>query len=155
MFFNILHKEGDARVVLIKRYRGRWCAPDFVQTRLRLAPVIWHQIRMVACKNLLWLGRRVPSRVHLPNIRLHYNGWLTARRYQARVDSKCVFCNDNASEDSIAHILKCEFVQSPFPNRFSKRFSISSSVETFLLIWVGRETQNRVRFDDFCVVLRA
>jgi hypothetical protein len=120
MFFNSLHEKGAARDVLVMRYRERWCSNDLIRVKARPTPDIWHRIGSVACKNLLWLGKRVPSRVHLANIRLHYNGWHTARRYQRRAGSICAFCNAATSEDSIQHILKCEFVHNLSPNYLKK-----------------------------------
>ena len=144
MFFDSLHKEGSARLVLISRYRERWCSPDFIQTRVRLAPDIWHRIGVVACKNLLWLGRRVPSRVHLANIRLHYNGWHTARRYQRRAGSACLFCNADGSEDSIEHILKCDFVHSLFPRCLKKGSPPRVPLKHFFLF--GLDGKHKIAF---------
>ena len=68
-----------------------------------------------ACNNLKWLSQQVPARVHLANVRLHFNGWHTECRYQVK-NSTCRFCHDPDSEDRIEHYLKCSFVHSFFPD---------------------------------------
>ena len=126
-------------------YWGAWGIDhNFTQTRVRLAPDIWHRIGVVACKNLLWLGRRVPSRVHLANIRLHYNGWHTARRYQRRAGSTCLFCNADVSEDSIEHILKCDFVHSLFPRCLKKGSPPRVPLKHFFLF--GLDGKHKIAF---------
>ena len=62
---------------------------------------------------LLWLSSRVPSRVHIANLRWHYNGFHTAARYQKQ--ARCIFCDSPSTEDRIEHFVVCDVVQSLIP----------------------------------------
>ena len=71
-------------------------------------------LAFTACQTLKWLSSQVPARVHVANVRFHFNGWHTHRRYQDRV-RKCRFCDLAGTEDSIEHFVCCSWVNSCFP----------------------------------------
>ena len=83
-FFDDIYTIGAATLRLENVYRTRWCTPR-VLSLLRPAA-----LAAKAAKNLRWLAKRVPPRVHIANTRLHLNGWHTGRRYQRRNES-CKF----------------------------------------------------------------
>ena len=88
-------------------YRFRWCRLLGNPTPGKLA--------FSAATQLKWIGKRLPSRVHLANVRFHFNGWHTARRYQRRHGSSCPFCKNESAEDSIEHFVYCPAVHGLFP----------------------------------------
>ena len=60
------------------------------------------------------MSRRVPPNVHNANIRFHFNGFHTRRRYQQ--ESLCLFCGHPDSEDSIEHITMCNRLNVVLPH---------------------------------------
>ena len=124
MFFDKLHPVGVVQQLLAEKYKHRWAKANAHITRGGekdiLTPATWVEMGRVGCKHLRWLGKVVPSRVHLANIRFHCDGWHTAARYQRRVGSQCVFCQQTQSEDSINHILRCPIIQDLFPESLKR-----------------------------------
>ena len=126
MFLDSLHAKGAVQEVLRSQYKQRWCAPSLITVRLAgrsirfLSDAMWSRLTSKACKNLVWLSRGVPARVHLANLRLHFNGWHTSARYQQRAGSTCLFCSQEGSEDSLEHILVCPFIHSLLPHNLKK-----------------------------------
>ena len=108
IFFKCIHPPGATIARLEECYRFRWCRLLGSNTPMKLA--------VSAATHLKWLGKRLPSRVHLANVRFQFNGWHTARRYQRRVGSSCPFCNNEAAEDSIEHFVYCPAVHTGLAN---------------------------------------
>ena len=106
--FDSFHPPGAVHHRFDRVFRKRWCVPNMLDN-LRAA-----RLSELAVKHLKWLGTRVPPRVHSASIRLHCNGWHTARRYQQQ--KPCVFCK--SEEDSIEHILHCSTIQHMLPPEF-------------------------------------
>ena len=88
-----------------------------------------------ACKQLLWLSRVVPPRVHEANVRLHLNAWHTDRRYQIHKNTCCRFCR-LAPEDRIEHFVYCPVVRSVFPPRWRTEQHIG---RCFFLRWESED----------------
>ena len=107
MFFDKIHPLGATYYRLEAIYSQRW-----VQSVLIGGHVPY--LTFTACENLKWLSLQVPARVHLANVRLHFNGWHTDRRYQDK-HTQCRFCRDEHSEDSLEHYMICTWVNSCFP----------------------------------------
>ena len=101
VFFDNIHPKGSAQLVLAQRFRRRWCSDSLVHVKSRHDKT-WSQLAGLACKYLHLLSRRVPSRVHLANVRLHYNGWHTEARCQHRSNSKCVFCRGRTQKIALS-----------------------------------------------------
>ena len=109
-FFDDIYTIGAATLRLENVHRTRWCTPRVLSIPRPAA------LAAKAAKNLRWLAKRVPPRVHIANTRLHLNGWHTGRRYQRRNES-CKFCKNIQAEDSIEHLLFCPAVHDLFPVR--------------------------------------
>ena len=107
MFFKSMHTHKAAQVLLEWHYADRWCKKHVIPSLK--AP----GLAACACANLLWLSSRVPSRVHIANLRWQFNGFHTAARYQRK--SRCVFCDGEDTEDRIEHFVICDVVQSLVP----------------------------------------
>ena len=109
IFFDNIHPKGVVEKLLAKHYQDRW----FVGASLRRGEghkrhrtdADWLHRGKISCKHLRWIGKCVPARVHIANMRFHCNGWHTEARYQRRSGSVCMFCELDNSEDSIEHIL--------------------------------------------------
>ena len=95
-------------------------------------------LAFTACSNLKWLSTRVPSRVHLANVRLHFNGWHSERRYQVR-DSTCRLCRKEGCEDSLEHFLVCDFVHGCFPDSWKSGVPGRIAVGRFFLLGMPEE----------------
>ena len=107
MFLDYFHPPSATYNRLAEVYEKRWCVSS-------LPGGYVPYLTFSACSNLKWLSKQVPARVHLVNVRLHFNGWHTECRYQRR-DTLCRFCMKEDSEDRIEHFLVCEWVNSCFP----------------------------------------
>ena len=157
VFFDILHEKGAVQQVLRTQYKQRWCAPSLITVRLAgrsirfLSDAVWNRLTSKACKNLLWLSRRVPARVHLANLRLHFNGWHTSARYQQRAGSTCLFCSQEGSEDSLEHILVCPFIHSLSPPSFKKGAPPRLPIKHFFLF--GLDGKHRIAMAVFVFAL--
>lgn len=109
LLFDYTYKPGASVDRLAQVYSSRWCM---------LAG--WNMgngraVATAASEQLRWLSARVPPKVHAANVRFHFNGFHTARRYQ-RLGVHCLFCEDPSSEDSIEHLMVCSVVQNLLPN---------------------------------------
>ena len=70
MFHDSFHPPGATYYRLEEVYQERWCKSVLLGGHVQY-------LTYTACENLKWLSRRVPSKVHLANVRLHFNGWHT------------------------------------------------------------------------------
>ena len=135
-FFNHVHPSGAAQERIDVCFRNRWRhlylfnVYDIPKTTAR------------TCKNLRWLAKRVPPRVHIANVRFVCNGWHTARRYQNRVGSQCLFCCVQGCEDSIEHIVHCKTVRSLFPTSLLRGSPPELPVGAFFML--GLEGKERM-----------
>ena len=103
------------------------------------------------CKHLRFIGSCLPSWVHLANVRFHFNGWHTERRYQRRSRSTCTFCQGDGSEDSIEHLLHCSVVQAFLPQSFKKGYPPHTPVKYFCLF--GIDNTHRIAMTLFICAL--
>ena len=99
-----------------------------------------------ACKVLTTLGNLVPHRVKAALLRTHWNGWLTAKRWQKsseRRDCRCCFgCN---APDAIEHYADCSVV-SDFARRYLRLPRINSlqnRLADFLVLSFASPDQNQ------------
>ena len=83
-------------------------------------------------------------RVHTSNVRLHFNAWHTEARYQRRLGSICLLCQQEDSEDSIEHILRCPFINDLFPASLKKGYPPRVPPKTFFLYGLDRKHQMAV-----------
>ena len=123
MFFDSIHPKGVVEHLLAHHYSSRWFAGTSFKTASGvLVPIADVALEMgnKGCKHLHFVGTCVPSRVHLANVRFHFNGWHTKARYQKRSGSTCLFCQLEESEDSIEHIICCPVIQDLLPRCYKK-----------------------------------
>ena len=106
-------------------YDKRWCRPHL------LSETNVARVAMTAVKNLKWLARRVPPRVHIANVCFHFNEFHTQRRYRNRIGGSCMFCK--SGKDSIEHIVHCQMVHSMFPSYLKKGRPPKVRVANFFL----------------------
>jgi len=109
MFFDSIYKKRAAVVRLEEVYRKRWCAYAILNIPQP------RKLAENAAKQLRWISKRLPPRVHLACVRFQFNGWHTGRRYQRR-DSRCMFCKTGEAEDRIEHFIYCNAIQDLFPS---------------------------------------
>ena len=138
MFFDSVHPRGVVEKMLTCHYTTRW----FAQAAATIPEAWFLQMGKAGGKHLRFIGQCVPSRVHLANIRLHFNGWHTQARYQQRTGSTCLFCNGRDSEDSIEHIVRCPVVQSFLPTSFKKGRPPRTPVKYFYLF--GLDNKHKI-----------
>ena len=98
--------KGSFATILEQSYRNRWCKPEI------LGSLTYHKIVPRLLLKLKFLSTQIPPKVLLANVRLHLNGFHTARRYQK--SKPCLFCNHPYSADSLEHILKCQKIRTLF-----------------------------------------
>ena len=137
MFFKDVYENGAAVKRLEEVYRHRWCKPHLLSSYRPSA------LACSAARNLRWLAKRVPPRVHIANTRFQFNGWHTGRRYQKR-DTPCYFCRNPKAEDSIEHLLFCPAVHAIFPGHLKRGTPARVPVECFFLH--GLDGRHRVVF---------
>ena len=167
MFFDDTHPKNSLLRTLKEMMRNRWCKCGFIRL-----PVIsesrWNQEALLgilaqrSLTKLRLLSKWVPPRVHISNVRLHFNGWHTEARYQRRLGSVCLFCQQEDSEDSIEHILRCPFIHDLFPRYLKKGYPPKVPPKTFFLYGLDKKHQMAVSLmvhaiytmhkDTFCVV---
>jgi hypothetical protein len=126
MFSDCFHPPGATYCKLGSIYRDRWVKSVLYEGYVPF-------LTYTACSNLKWLSTKVPARVHLANVRLHFNGWHTERRYQ-RKHSVCTFCKLHGSEDSLEHYFKCSFVNNRFPRDWKVAGSQTIEACKFVLL---------------------
>jgi len=131
MFLDRLHPPGVVYYKLETIYQKRWCPSVLPGGNPQF-------LAYTACRNLKWLSMQVPSRVHLANVRLHFNGWHTDCRYQRR-DSLCRFCEGAGTEDRVEHFLECDFVHNCFPAHWKPGSTSHIPVERFFLLRMPEE----------------
>jgi len=107
MFFVSFNKNRAAVLRLEEVYRKRWST----FTILHLPQP--HKLAKSAAKQLRWISKRLPARVHRACVRFQFNGWHAGRRYQRR-DPCCMFCKTGDAEDSIEHFIYCNAIQDLF-----------------------------------------
>ena len=116
MFSDSTHLEHCFLRTMKEMMRNRWCKYGFLRLPVLLGSR-WNQEALLgtlaqrSLTKLKLLSRWVPPRVHISNVRLHFNGWHTEARYQRRVGIVCISCQREDSEDSIEHILRCPCIQ--------------------------------------------
>jgi hypothetical protein len=108
LLFDYVHAPNSTILRLQQCYETRWCKPGM------LSGSDFVGIANVAAERLLWLSKRVPPRVHAANVRMHFNAFHTARRYQV-CDSCCLLCKLPNTEDSLEHLLHCAAVHKMLP----------------------------------------
>ena len=131
-FFEYLHPVGSVQTRFEMAFR-RWSKPHLLNN-CRIS-----RLGAMAIANLQWLSRHVPPRIHMAVIRLHLNAWHTDRRYQRSAGSHCVFCSNQAAEDSIEHLFFCPVVQSVFPAHLKKGRPPRVHVGNLLLFQLGKK----------------
>ena len=107
-------KTGSFACLLEKNYRNRWCKPNL------LGPLTYHKITPRILLKLRFLSTRIPPKVLLANVRMHLNGFHTARRYQK--NRPCLFCKQPYSTDSLEHILICHKLRDLFHDSWHNNF---------------------------------
>jgi hypothetical protein len=149
MFFDSTRPKCSLPVALKEIIRNRWCEFGFIRLPA-LSGSRWNQEALLSIlaqrsvAKLRSLSKCVPPRVHLSNVRLHFNGWHTEARYQRRLGSVCLFCQREDSEDSIEHILRCQFIQDLFPASLKKGYPPRVPPKTFFLYGMDRKHQMAV-----------
>ena len=127
MFFDNTPPQRSLLLALKEMMRNRWCKCGFIRLTI-FSGSRWNQEALVdtlaqrSLAKLRSLSKCVPPRIHISNVRLHFNGWHTEARYQRRAGSVCLFCQREDSEDSIEHILRCPFINDLFPASLKKGY---------------------------------
>ena len=116
MFFKDVYEIGAAIKRLEEVYRHRWCKPHLLSSYRPSA------LACSAARNLRWLAKRVPPRVHIANTRFQFNGWHTGRKYEKR-DTPCYF----------EHLLCCPAVQAILPGHLKRGTPARVPIESFFL----------------------
>lgn len=129
-FFNHFHPVGSLHILFQHKLRKRWCKPHL------LNDVRIPHLASLAIRNLNWLSRHVPPRVHTSNIRFHLNGWHTRRRYQQ--EGACLFCAGANTIDSIEHFVFCQVLHNVLPMRLKVEGQGHVPVTTWFLYSLGK-----------------
>ena len=105
--FNFFHPAGSIQELLRNKYQERW-AKHHLLNSCQLQELVDKAVR-----NLAWLSKPVPPIVHMSNVRLHFNGWHTHRRYQRNLP--CEFCKGPSTLDCLEHYFSCRTLMEIFP----------------------------------------
>ena len=149
---------------LLEVYRERRCKSIFIGGNEQY-------LAFTAIENLKRLSSQVPARAQLVNVRMHYNGWHTDKRYQ-RKGSVCRLCALDDTEDSIEHTIQCKWVCSFFPDHLksgsppklaesilflfglSDECKIAASIFNYALYTVGNELRHSGDTRDIKLMLK-
>ena len=104
VLFETFHKKQAFQIRLQQAYADRWSQP----------PVALPVSHLKALTSLQEIGKHLPLKIMLANLRWQLNGFHTARRYQNQ-HTPCLFCKSTDAQDSIEHIACCRAVRQLFP----------------------------------------
>ena len=144
MFLHHLHPPGSVHTLLMDKFTERWHKKGVLEHMSR------QYFSQTSCHVLSSMSTLVPARVHLANVRFHFNGWHTAVRYQQR-GSSCVFCQQEGSEDSIEHLVVCRRIQEFFPASLKQGWPPTVPANTFFLF--GLSDKERLAVSIFMFAL--